>query len=80
MKLKTDTDYDVNTLNKLYNETIGYESDKNEFNMIMNKYFVGGFYRPKLNPSYVIEEEDIKKLNIDVEKLKKCAKIRHELT
>jgi hypothetical protein len=80
MKLKTDTDYDVDTLTKLYNETMDYKPDNTEFKMRINKYFVGGFYRPKLNPSYVIEEEDIKKLNIDVEKLKKCDKVRHEVT
>jgi hypothetical protein len=79
VKLKTDTVYDVDTLYKLYKQLLGYVSDRNDFKMIIIKYFVGGFYKPKLNPSYVIEEEDIKKLNIDVEKLEQFAKVRHEI-
>jgi hypothetical protein len=71
MKLKTDIDYDADTLIKIYNETIGYEPSEMEFKMLSNKYFVGDFYRPKLNRSYVIEEENLKKLNIDVYKRNK---------
>jgi hypothetical protein len=52
--------------------------DRKDFNRIIKKYFVGGFYK-KINPFYVIEEEDIKKLNINVENLRKCARVRHEL-
>jgi hypothetical protein len=36
MKLKTDTDYDVKTLYKLFYEAIGYKSDETEFKMIIN--------------------------------------------
>jgi hypothetical protein len=71
MKLKTNIDYDVDTLNKIYVETIGYESGKKGFDAINDGYFIGGFYMPKLKSSYVIDEEDCKKMNIDVDKLNK---------
>jgi hypothetical protein len=71
MKLKTATDYDSDTFNKLYIETTGYEPDEMEFKMLINRYFVGEYFRPNLDSSYIIEEEDLKKLNIDFYKLNK---------
>jgi hypothetical protein len=66
MKLKPDIDYDTYTLSKIYNETADYELGKTAFDVIIERYFAGSYYRPKLNLLIVIDEEDIKKTNLDV--------------
>jgi hypothetical protein len=43
MKLKIDTDYDVDILKKINIETASYEPGKKAFDMIIDRYFVGDF-------------------------------------